>query len=68
MKKGDLVYIEGDSKDLWINDYNCRISTFAKILAEPRKYAKKVFVCLYDIDGDKSVWTFVRKNKIRELF
>ena len=68
MKKGSLVYVEGDSHDLGIKDYNCRVSTFAKILTEPRKYAKKIFVCLYDIDGDKSVWTFVKRNKIKELF
>jgi hypothetical protein len=46
MKQGDRVYISGDSKELWIKDYNVRVSTNAIVEETPKKNAKKVLVTL----------------------
>ena len=64
MKKGDRVYISGDSKDLWIKDYNVKVSTEATVEITPNLKDKKVLLTLDTIDGDNNVCCMVRKSKI----
>lgn len=68
LKVGTKVFISGDSKDLWIKDYNARVSTIGTIAEEPKLNDKKVLVTLNEIDGDWNVCCRVRKSKIIELF
>ena len=65
MKQGDRVYIGGDSKELWIEDYNVRVSTNAILEETPKKNAKKVLVTLDWIDGESNVCCSVRRSKIK---
>lgn len=65
MKYGDLVYIEGDSTELWIKGYNVRVSSYGVVALTPEKGDKKVMVCIDTIDGDRNVFAKVRKNKLR---
>jgi hypothetical protein len=65
MKQGDRVYIEGDSSELWIEDYNVRVSTYGILMETPKKNAKKVLVTLDWIDGESNVCCRVRRSKIK---
>ena len=67
MQKGDRIFISGDSSELWISDYNVRVSTPGTVETTPGRYAKKVLVTLDSIDGDYNVCCMVRKSKIRPL-
>ena len=65
MEQGDRVYISGDSAELWIKDYNVRVSTNATVVDTPNKNAKKVLVTLDLIDGECNVCCRVRRSKIK---
>jgi hypothetical protein len=65
MKQGDTVYICGDSSELWITDYNVRVSTNAVVEETPKKHARKVLVTLDRIDGEPNVCCLVRRSKIK---
>lgn len=67
MKQGDTVFINGDSSELWIKDYNTRVSTYATIEETPKKNAKKVLVTLNYIDGESNVYCYVRRSKVKLL-
>lgn len=64
MRVGEVYHLSGDSKDLWIENYNCRVNTPCRVEAEPKANAKKVLVTLASIDGDVNVTTLVRKSKL----
>jgi len=64
MKRGDRVWVSGDSTELWIKDYNVRVSTGATVEEEPVPNAKKVLLTLDSIDGDGHVLCFVRKSRV----
>lgn len=66
MKKGDRVYISGDSNELWIEDYNVRVSTIATVEETPNKNAKKVLLTLDSIDGEENVCCLVRKSMVKK--
>ena len=63
---GAKFHVEGDSKDMWIHDYNVRVCTTATVEYQPRTTDRKVFVYLEDIDGDKNVWTRIKKETLKE--
>jgi hypothetical protein len=65
MKQGNRVYISGDSAELWIHDYDVRVSTEATVEETPKKNAKKVLLTLDSIDGENNVNVYVRKSKVR---
>jgi len=61
---GKIMQIEGDSKDLWIKDYNVRVSSPVEILLAPLPQDKKVLVQIAEIDGDRNITTYVRRTKL----
>lgn len=67
MKQGDRVYVSGDSAELWIEDYNVRVSTNAIVEETPKKNAKKVLLTLDSIDGESNVCCMVRRSKVRPM-
>ena len=67
LKEGDIVRISGDSSELWIADYNTRVSTYGTIAETPRPNAKKVLVTLDLIDGDKNVCVSIRRSRLLPL-
>lgn len=67
MKQGDRVYLSGDSAELWIKDYNVRVSTNAIVEETPSKNAKKVLLTLDYIDGESNVCCMVRRSKIESI-
>lgn len=67
MKQGDRIYINGDSTELWIKDYNVRVSTNATIEETLKKNAKKILVTLDWIDGEENVCCRVRRSKIKPM-
>ena len=67
MKKGDRVYVSGNSDELWIEDYDVNVSTDATVEETPGKYAKKVLLTLDSIDGEGNVCCYVRRSKIEPL-
>lgn len=64
MKQGDRVRISGDASELWIADYNVRVSTGATVEETPERYAKKVLLTLDNVDGEANVSCYVRRSKI----
>lgn len=64
LHKGDIVHVSGDSADLWIQDYNVRVNTDARVDEDPKQNSKKVLVTLFSIDGDVNVTTYVRRSRI----
>lgn len=65
LHEDDKVWVEGDSADLWIKDYNVRVSSMATVECTPAPRAKKVLVTINSIDGDSKVTTYVRKSALR---
>lgn len=66
-KENDTIYLCGDSKSLGIVDYNCNVDTYADVIIEPTKYAKKMLVNLHYIDNDVNVNTYVKINKCKKI-
>lgn len=64
VKEGDIVRLSGDSADLWIQDYNVRVSSLARVERTPGPFDRKVLVTIDSIDGDKNVCTTVRRSKL----
>ena len=64
LEAGVLGHISGDSKGLWIQDYNVRVSSGVEVLETPSRNARKVYVRIFNIDGDTDVCTFVRRSRI----
>lgn len=62
--EGDIVHVSGDSCDLWINDYNVRVDTDARVDEYPTPRAKKVRVTLFNIDGDSNVSAYVKRSAL----
>lgn len=67
MKKGDRVTVSGDSSELWIKDYNVRVSTEAVVEETPKPHSKKVLLTLDEIDGDRNVCCYVRKSRVKTM-
>lgn len=67
MKQGDRVCVSGSAVELWIEDYNVRVSTGATVEEAPKKYAKKVLLTLDEIDGELNVCCTVRRSKIKPI-
>ncbi len=66
-KINDRVVVSGDSSELWIKEYNVRVSTEATVVQTPDKYSKKILLTLDSIDGDRNVCCWVRKSKVKLL-
>ena len=64
LEAGVLGHISGDSKGFWIQDYNVRVSSGVEVLETPSRNARKVYVRIFNIDGDTDVCTFVRRSRI----
>jgi len=64
IKEGDIVCLSGDSSDLWISGYNVRVSSLATVVSPPSFNARKVMVCIDEIDGDHNVCAYVRRSKL----
>ena len=64
---GTKVYLSGDSKDMWIEDYNVRVDSNATVLSEPLPHDKKVYVVIDSIDGDSNVCIYVRKSACKPI-
>lgn len=67
-RTGDRVCISGDTAELWIRDYNCRVVTEGTVEATPKKRDKKILITLDSIDGDSNVCAYVRKSKVRLVY
>ena len=68
LTKGDKVLVEGDSAELWISDYNIRVSSYATVEQTPRVRDKKVLVTIDNIDGDSKVTVYVRRSRLCRVF
>lgn len=64
VKKGDRVFVSGNSDELWIEDYHVRVSTEATVEETPVRNAKKILLTLDEIDGDRNVCCRVRRSKV----
>ena len=64
---GMRVRLSGDSKDMWIKDYNVRVDSIAIVLSEPMPHDKKVFVAIKSIDGDSNVCVYVRRSACKPI-
>ena len=66
-KRGDTVILNGDSSELGLSDYNCRVNTTAIVVETPKNKNEDVFVNIMEIDGHSYVYAYVRRDKIRRL-
>lgn len=64
-KAGMRIHVEGDSSDLWIQDYNVRVCTDGTIVCNPNSNDKKVLVTLDSIDGESNVCVSIRKSHLQ---
>lgn len=64
---GAKVHLSGDSKDMWIEDYNVRVDSNATVLSEPLPHDKKVYVAIDSIDGDSNVCIYVRRSACKPI-
>lgn len=67
LNSGTRVRLTGDSKDMWIEDYNVRVNSNATILSEPLPHDKKVYVAIDSIDGDSNVCIYVRRSACKPI-
>lgn len=51
---------------MWIQDYNVRVSACATVLKKPCRADKKVLVRLDEIDGDRNVTVYIKKQALKE--
>lgn len=65
LKVNTLFYVEGDSKEIGIEDYNVRVSSPGIVLVDSPKENKMAIVCLDSIDGDHNVCVAIKKEYIR---
>lgn len=64
---GTKVHLSGDSKDMWIEDYNVRVDSNATVLSEPLPHDKKVYAAIDSIDGDSNVCIYVRRSACKPI-
>ena len=64
---GTRVSLNGDSAELWIQDYNTRVSSNASVEIEPAPRDKKVTVTIDSIDGDCNVTARVRRSRLSPI-
>ena len=64
--EGAIFEIEGDSAEMWIKDYNVRVSTRAEVIKQPYNIDKKVLVRLDYIDHDSNVFVYIKKDALKE--
>lgn len=64
LKPGDRVYLSGDTKALWIRNYNVRVASHATVVEMPDKNAKKIMVNVDEIGGDHDVAVRVRRDRL----
>ena len=67
MKKGTKVWVKGHTKDLWIDDFDCIVSTYGILAEDIKKDAKKVKVRLDKIAGQYNVLCDIKLSKLKEL-
>ena len=65
IQEGQCFHISGDSRDMWLEDYNVNVNTVARVLKTPAKKDKKVLVSLDEIDHDKNVHAYIRKSYLK---
>ena len=65
IQEGQCFHINGDSRDMWLEDYNVNVNTVARVLKTPAKKDKKVLVSLGEIDHDKNVYAYIRKSYLK---
>lgn len=68
LMEGVRVQLSGDSTELWLTDYNCRVCSPATALETPKPRAKKVLVCIDNVDGDGRITAYVRRSKLRPIY
>ena len=64
LKEGMRVHVSGYTDHLWIQDYQTNVSSGATVLLTPSNNAKKVLVCIDEIDGEHNVNIYVRISKL----
>ena len=64
---GTRVSLSGDSAELWIQDYNVRVSSYATVEIAPAPRDKKVMVSIDSIDGDCNVTAKVHRNRLSPI-
>lgn len=64
---GDYVNIEGDSKELWIQNYNVKVCSEGKVLKTPNPKDKKIFVQIFSIANDFDICVYVKKSKVKKI-
>ena len=67
LKEGDLVWIEGDAAELWIKDYDIRVTTLGTVVATPGPHDKKVLVSIEFIDGDDKADVMIRRSRLHPV-
>lgn len=67
LNSGTRVRLTGDSKDMWIQDYNVRVDSNAMVLSKPLPHDKKVYVAIDSIDGDSNVCVYVRRSSCKPI-
>jgi hypothetical protein len=65
LKKGTRFHIEGDSCELGITGYDCRVDTDGTVAVSPYKGQKKILATLEEIDHDRNVNVLVYVNKLK---
>lgn len=68
LKEGNRVMISGDADELWIEDYNCRVSSLATVIKTPNINDKKVLLNIDEIDGDRNVCVAIRRSRIHPYY
>jgi len=68
VRAGQKYRIQGDSKDFWIEDYNCRVNTIATVEEDiTNNRQKKILVTLEEIDHDKNVCVTINIDRMLGL-
>ena len=63
---GARYEISGDSDELGLEDYHVSVSSPVHVVEQPTTKAKKVLVCIEEIDGDHNVWARIAKKHLLE--
>ena len=65
IKRGMKFEVNGDSKECWMEDDNCRVNTIATLEEDvTSNKQRKILVTLEEIDNDRDVCVSINLNKL----
>ncbi len=64
-ERGQRVYVEGDAPEICTASYTVSVASWATVVDGAGKDDDYVLLSIDEIGGDKNVWVYVKRDKVR---